>query len=91
MKFWYFGAMELRTTGKVIEKLGGYKAIAELTGATVDAVYNWRAQNHFPARTIIAITEALKADGHSAPLSLWRVQKPRLKKPKPIAATAAAE
>lgn len=68
--------MELRNTGAVIDKLGGYKAVAKLTGASVDAIYNWRSQNHFPARTIVAITEALKPHGHTAPLRLWGLRKP---------------
>lgn len=61
----------LSTTESVMDALGGNQAVAELTGSTPKAVWNWRAGKTFPSNTYIALTTALKAKGKSAPPSLW--------------------
>lgn len=62
----------LRTTGDVIDALGGNAAIAEmLAGTNVRAVANWRLYGKFPAHTYVAINAALKAKRCEAPGNLW--------------------
>lgn len=72
-------AMELRplnTAAKVMDALGGNRAIQELTGGSASAVCNWRAFKRFPSNTYVAMTSALKASGYTAPPSLWRMVEP---------------
>jgi hypothetical protein len=60
----------LHSTVDVIEALGGTKAVAELTGRTYPAAFNWR-YSKFPANTYLAIQSALKERGLEAPPELW--------------------
>lgn len=61
----------LSTTIDVIEALGGNLAVAELTGSSPKAVWNWRGFETFPSNTYVALKEALLAKGKTAPASLW--------------------
>jgi hypothetical protein len=61
----------LETTTEVIEALGGTSAVAELTGSTYAAAFNWRGFERFPAKTFIVMSDALAAKGKSASPSLW--------------------
>lgn len=63
--------MELTSTERIINELGGVSAVASLTGTTYRAAHNWKAFDRFPPRTYIAITNALRDRGLSAPVSLW--------------------
>jgi hypothetical protein len=62
---------ELLDTGSVMDAIGGNVAVAELTGATPKAAWNWRGFETFPSNTYVAMTRALEAKGFSAPASLW--------------------
>jgi hypothetical protein len=62
---------KLHTTLYVIVALGGNQPVADLTGSTNKAVSNWRGFETFPSNTYVAMTEALRAIGKSAPASLW--------------------
>lgn len=61
----------LKTTAEVVDALGGYLAVAEITGSKPKAVSNWPRFNTFPAKTYVALTEALLAKGKTAPATLW--------------------
>jgi hypothetical protein len=61
----------LSTTSEVMDALGGNPAVAELTGRKPKAVSNWRAFKSFPSNTYVAMTEALRQKGKSAPAALW--------------------
>lgn len=61
----------LTTTTDVIEELGGTSAVAELTGSTYAAVFNWRGFETFPSKTFLVMEKALAAKGRSAHPSLW--------------------
>lgn len=61
----------LTTTSAVMDELGGNQAVAELTGSTVKAVWNWRNSDTFPSNTYVALTSALLAKGKTAPATLW--------------------
>lgn len=67
---------ELSSTVAVIETLGGNQAVAELTNSTNKAVSNWRSFETFPSNTYVAMTEALRAKGKTAPASLWAMKMP---------------
>jgi hypothetical protein len=56
----------------VIELLGGYVAVAEMTGANKNAAWNWTVQRTFPADTFVLMSRALAELGYEAPPSLWR-------------------
>ena len=64
----------LKTTSEVVEALGGYLAVAEITGSKPKAVSNWPRFDTFPARTYVALTSALLAKGQTAPAKLWGMQ-----------------
>lgn len=66
----------LSTTVDVIEELGGNLAVAELTGSSPKAVWNWRGFETFPSNTYVALTAALLAKGKTAPASLWGMKLP---------------
>lgn len=61
----------LTTTSAVVDALGGYLAVAEITGSKPKAVSNWPRFETFPANTYVALTSALLAKGKTAPASLW--------------------
>jgi hypothetical protein len=67
---------ELTTTEAVIDALGGNAAVRALTGSKAPAVSNWAKFETFPANTYLAMTEALKAIGKTAPASLWSMKVP---------------
>lgn len=62
---------ELSTTSEVIDVLGGYLAVAEITHSKPKAVSNWPRFETFPSNTYVALTAALLAKGKTAPASLW--------------------
>lgn len=63
--------MELTSTVEIIDVLGGVAAVAQLTNTTYKAAHNWKSFGHFPPRTYVTITDALRDRGISAPPSLW--------------------
>jgi hypothetical protein len=63
--------IEIRTALRVIHTLGGYPAIAKITGADLKATYNWGRQGFFPAWTYVAIQTALEGHGKSGAARLW--------------------
>lgn len=54
-----------------MDELGGTRAVADLTGRTYAAAFNWRSFKTFPADTYIVLTTALRDIGRTAPDSLW--------------------
>lgn len=66
----------LHTTSEVIDALGGYHAVAEITGRNPKAAENWRRFDSFPPNTYLAMTRALRAIGKDAPPELWRMNLP---------------
>ena len=62
---------QLTTASAVIDRLGGNQPVAVITGRMPGAVSNWRRFNAFPPNTYLALTEALRAAGETAPDSLW--------------------
>ncbi len=66
----------LETTEQVIETLGGNGPVAELTLSKPNAVSNWRGFKTFPSNTFVAMTDALRAQGKTAPASLWGMKMP---------------
>ena len=70
----------LTTTSKVIDKLGGNKEVAALTGSTDKAVSNWR-KSKFPAASYVTLKGMLMDMGLHAPDALWTMRtRPRRKK-----------
>jgi hypothetical protein len=67
---------ELTTTVAVIDALGGNGPVGALTASRAPAVSNWRAIGLFPSNTYLALTEALKTVGKTAPASLWSMKPP---------------
>lgn len=67
---------ELSTTSEVMDALGGNAAVAELTGSTSKAVWNWRGFETFPSNTYVAMIGALRARDKTAPASLWGMKMP---------------
>lgn len=68
--------IELCTTVEVLDELGGNGPVAELTASTTKAVSNWRSFETFPSNTYVAMIEALRARGKTAPASLWGMKMP---------------
>ena len=64
----------IQTIEEVIEKLGGTKAVAELTKRpSPSAVPNWIVRNSFPLNTYTILKAALRARGYDAPDELWKM------------------
>lgn len=68
--------IELNTTSLVMDALGGNPSVAELTGSNTKAVWNWRGSETFPSNTYVAMIEALRLKGMTAPASLWGMKQP---------------
>jgi hypothetical protein len=66
----------LSTASEIIDALGGNRPVADLTLSKPNAVSNWRNFGTFPPKTYFAITEALRAIGKTAPVTLWRMKMP---------------
>jgi hypothetical protein len=62
---------ELTSTAAVMDALGGTRTVADLTGRTYAAAFNWRSFKTFPADTYVALTAALRGAGCVAPDALW--------------------
>jgi hypothetical protein len=67
---------EIFKTSEVVDILGGYLAVAELTGAKPKAASNWRRFETFPSNTYVAMIAALNEKGKTAPASLWGMKVP---------------
>ena len=63
----------LQTADDVIDALGGTSATSRLTGASIQAVSNWRATGRLPANTFIILSKALKRIDARASPSLWGI------------------
>jgi hypothetical protein len=63
--------MTFHSTIEVIDALGGTQPVADLTGRTYNAAFNWRSAGKFPCNTYLKMQAALAAHGHNAPASLW--------------------
>jgi len=64
----------LDTAAKVIEALGGNRAVADLIGVRPTAVSNWTCRRGvFPPRTWDVMSRALAERGMRAPSSLWQM------------------
>jgi hypothetical protein len=67
----------LQTVEQVIEALGGFKAVGELTKRnSANAAWNWKERNAFPTNTYVIMKGALKEIGAKAPDSLWNMVEP---------------
>jgi hypothetical protein len=61
----------LKTSGTVIDALGGNQAVMKLACTTAANVSNWRAAGRFPSNTYVLFRTALMDLGFYAPPSLW--------------------
>jgi len=67
----------ISTFDGVMNVLGGFKAIAALTGVTSTVVRHWRRAGRFPADTRERIEAELVRKGVTAPRHLWNFDPPR--------------
>jgi hypothetical protein len=65
----------LNTAEAVFKELGTAE-VRRLTGASMSAVSNWRADKQFPPKTYVALKAALALRDCSAPIRLWGMIKP---------------
>jgi hypothetical protein len=66
----------LETVDAVMDALGGNQPVAGLTSSKPSAVSMWRKAESFPSNTYLALTEALREKGKTAPASLWGMKIP---------------
>jgi len=72
---------ELRSTGEIIDALGGNPSVQKLTKRKGGQhITNWRASGYFPPDTFLIITKALRERRLRAPASLWRIVDPDQKR-----------
>jgi hypothetical protein len=64
----------LRTASEVIQRLGGLKAVADLTGRGYTAAHNWKQAGFFPSSTYLLMSKALERAGYGADAVLWRME-----------------
>jgi hypothetical protein len=68
---------ELKTVEEVISELGGFRAVAELTGRpSISAAPNWKLRHSFPTNTYAVMKSALAEKGLTAPGALWGMPEP---------------
>lgn len=77
---------DLETADAVFDALGGFEAVATLTGSKYKAVVNWKSAGAFPPKTYGVMIDALAEKGFAAPRPLWGM----VKKAKPSHAEASA-
>jgi hypothetical protein len=61
----------LHTVADVFEALGGNSGLESLTGSKPSAISMWKKAGKFPSKTYLTMTAALRAQGKTAPASLW--------------------
>ena len=61
----------LHTVADVFEALGGNGGLEGITGSKPSAISMWKKAGKFPSKTYVTITAALRANGKTAPDSLW--------------------
>ncbi len=61
----------LTTVSDIVKALGGAERVATMFRCGPNAVYNWTAANRLPAKTYLAIRDALASEDRSAPDHLW--------------------
>jgi predicted carbohydrate-binding protein with CBM5 and CBM33 domain len=61
----------LLTAADIIDALGGYRKVQNLTGAGYTSVCNWKAFGAFPARYYVVMMRTLEKRGYSASPTLW--------------------
>jgi hypothetical protein len=61
----------LETFSEVWDALGGRQGLTGLTGAKTSTLSMWKKAESFPSNTYVAMTDALRAVGKTAPASLW--------------------
>jgi hypothetical protein len=66
----------LETFSDVWDALGGRQGMADLTGAKTSTLSMWKKAESFPSNTYVAMTDALRAIGKTAPASLWGMKAP---------------
>lgn len=62
---------KLQSVPLVVAALGGKHAVADMTGRTWSAVWNWESREAFPPNTYTVLKRALEAKGLTAPDALW--------------------
>jgi hypothetical protein len=63
---------KLQTVDDVIEKLGGFDVVREMTKRNgAFTVPMWKHREKFPPNTFTIMNAALRAKGFSAPATLW--------------------
>lgn len=62
---------KLKSAGEIFDALGGVQAVADLMSTGYRAAFNWKAGGAFPPKTYVAMVEALRKCGCTAPASLW--------------------
>jgi hypothetical protein len=66
----------LETFSDVWDALGGRQGLIGLTGAKTSTLSMWKKAESFPSNTYVAMTDALRAIGKTAPASLWGMKAP---------------
>jgi hypothetical protein len=66
----------LENFSDVWDALGGREGLAGLTGAKTSTLSMWKKARSFPSNKYVAMTDALRAIGKTAPASLWGMKAP---------------
>jgi hypothetical protein len=66
----------LETVDDVFAALGKNPGVQAITGDKPSTVSMWRTAGKFPANTYRVLTDALRANGKTAPDSLWGMRSP---------------
>lgn len=64
------------TVDDVIRAIGSPADLAALTGRTVQAVSNWKADNKLPSWSYLVLSQHLESIGWQASPSLWGIVEP---------------
>lgn len=64
----------LKTSGEVIDAVGGGTVAAGIASSSPQCVNNWRRSGRFPPGTFLVFSARLKELGKRAPAALWRMK-----------------
>lgn len=72
--------MMLTSPRDVLDHLGGYQAVAQLFGVSVDRVEKWGVAKHLPAKTYVVLKRELRSRGVDASDTVWNMIAPPSRK-----------
>jgi hypothetical protein len=69
--------IQLNTFEGIVKRIGGVKAVADVTNRSTNSVFNWRAKGFFPPHIYFLIDDELRRQGYTAARWLFQFDEPQ--------------